>query len=101
MPLPGVVIGDCGPKVGLVILYNIQSIYTLKNGIDNGFLIFKSYRIPAENLLNKLATVDEKGNFVPTIKNPDKRFALSLGALSGGRLSLALATLVEIKKLIN
>jgi len=31
---PGVLVGDCGPKTGL-------------NAIDNGFIIFDNYRIPA------------------------------------------------------
>jgi len=54
--------------------------------IDNGFFIFKNYRIPKSNLLNRFSQINELGEFVSGIKNDDKRFALQLGALSGGRV---------------
>lgn len=54
--LPGITIGDCGPKQGL-------------NGVDNGFIIFDKFRIPVDNLLNKISGIDEKGMFVSTVKN--------------------------------
>ena len=74
--LPGVLVGDCGPKMGL-------------NGIDNGFISFDKYRIPKENQLDRLSGVDENGKYFTTIPNEDKRFATLLGALSGGRVSLS------------
>jgi acyl-CoA oxidase len=43
--LPGITIGDCGPKIG-------------KNSIDNGFLMFDHVRIPKANQLNKISGVD-------------------------------------------
>jgi acyl-CoA oxidase len=43
--LPGVLIGDCGPKTGM-------------HGIDNGFLLFDKVKIPKENQLNRLSGVD-------------------------------------------
>ena len=72
-PYPNVTIGDCGKKMGL-------------DTIDNGFFIFKNYRIPKSNLLNRFSQINELGEFVSGIKNDDKRFALQLGALSGGRV---------------
>lgn len=75
MPLPGVILGDCGKKEGL-------------DGIDNGFMIFKNVRIPKRNLLNRFSDINEEGEFVTSIKNPDQRFGLQLGALSSGRLLL-------------
>lgn len=39
---PGIVIGDCGPKIG-------------NPGIDNGICWFKNYKIPREYLLNKVS----------------------------------------------
>jgi acyl-CoA oxidase len=39
--LPGIIIGDCGPKNGL-------------NGIDNGYTMLKDVRIPSKALLGKL-----------------------------------------------
>ena len=46
--LPGITIGDCGPKFGL-------------NAVDNGFIEFNKYRVPVANLLNKVSGIDEKG----------------------------------------
>lgn len=46
--LPGITIGDCGPKFGL-------------NAVDNGFILFDKFRIPAENLLNKVSGVNKNG----------------------------------------
>ncbi|CAD8063787.1 unnamed protein product [Paramecium primaurelia] len=71
----GITIGDCGPKNGL-------------NGIDNGFLIFKNVRVPLANMLDKFATVTPSGEFKTSIEDPDKRFAVQLASLSGGRIIL-------------
>lgn len=43
--LPGVLIGDCGPKAGL-------------NGVDNGFMLFDNVRIPKDNLLDRISGID-------------------------------------------
>ena len=83
--IPGVVIGDCGYKNG-------------NNGIDNGFLIFKNYRVPRDNLLDKFSQVLPNGEFKTTIKNSDKRFGIQLGSLAGGRITL---THNSICQLIN
>lgn len=69
------ILGDCGKKAGL-------------DGIDNGFIIFNNYRIPRVNLLNRLSNVTADGKFEAKIESPDQRFALSLGALSNGRLMI-------------
>ena len=53
--LPGVVVGDMGPKIGL-------------NGVDNGFLTLNNVRIPRENLLNKTGDVTVDGNYVTPFK---------------------------------
>jgi acyl-CoA oxidase len=44
-PMPGVLLGDCGPKNGL-------------NAIDNGFIMFDNVRIPVENQLSRISGVD-------------------------------------------
>ncbi|CAG9322124.1 unnamed protein product [Blepharisma stoltei] len=72
-PLPGVVIGDCGKKNSL-------------NGIDNGFLIFKNYRVPYDCLLDKHSSISLDNKFKSHIKNNDKRLAMMLGGILRGRI---------------
>ena len=50
MPVPGVEMGDIGPKFG-------------NSNKDNGYMIFKELRIPRDNLLRKFASVDKQGNY--------------------------------------
>jgi len=47
-PLPGITVGDIGPKMG----YDTQ---------DNGFLAFNNVRIPRENMLSKYKQVSPEG----------------------------------------
>ncbi|XP_028674798.1 peroxisomal acyl-coenzyme A oxidase 1 isoform X2 [Erpetoichthys calabaricus] len=50
-PLPGVVVGDIGPKFGF-------------DEIDNGFLKLENVRIPRENMLMKYAKVEPDGRYI-------------------------------------
>ncbi|GFR44234.1 hypothetical protein Agub_g5369 [Astrephomene gubernaculifera] len=52
LPLPGVTIGDIGPKAGF-------------NSVDNGYLSFDHVRIPRENMLMRFAKVTPNGRYVP------------------------------------
>jgi acyl-CoA oxidase len=60
-PLPGVIVGDIGPKAG----YNTK---------DNGFLAFNHVRIPNSHLLQRYLTVDPTG-YVRTQGNPKIHYA--------------------------
>ena len=50
-PLPGVTIGDIGPKFGIIEK-------------DNGFARFDHFRIPRENMLMRFARVEPDGTYV-------------------------------------
>ena len=53
--LPGVIVGEMGPKAGL-------------NGVDNGFVVFNNVHVPRENLLNKTGDVTKEGKYVTPYK---------------------------------
>ncbi|XP_053309460.1 peroxisomal acyl-coenzyme A oxidase 1 isoform X1 [Spea bombifrons] len=55
-PLPGVVVGDIGPKFGF-------------DETDNGFLKFDKVRIPRENMLMKYAQVEPDGTYVKPVSD--------------------------------
>lgn len=56
MPLPGIKIGEIGPKMGF-------------NTADNGFLGFDNYRIPRENMMMKNAQVLKDGTYVKVARH--------------------------------
>ena len=51
MPLPGIQVGDIGPKYG----YNTK---------DNGFVRLNNIRIPRENMLMRYSKVSKAGEFI-------------------------------------
>lgn len=51
-PLPGIQVGDIGPKLGM-------------NTVDNGFLRLTHIRVPRRNMLCKHAQVTADGTYVP------------------------------------
>eukprot|EP00891_Asterochloris_glomerata_P007525 jgi/Astpho2/7525/Aster-02090 len=81
--MPGVEIRDCGYKVGL-------------QGVDNGALRFTSVRLPRTNLLDRFATVDRSGKYSSPY-SPSRRFAATLGELTGGRVGLTCSSVGVLK----
>lgn len=79
MPLPGIILGDCGLKIGM-------------DGVDNGFILFNQVRIPKDNLLNRFSNITDAGEFQTLIESPDHRFGMQLGALGTGRILVILAS---------
>ncbi|MEL7059921.1 MAG: acyl-CoA dehydrogenase [Acidobacteriota bacterium] len=87
-PLPGVSIGDDGPKMGL-------------NGVDNGWLELDRVRVPRSALLDRFAEVSADGEYTSAIASPSKRFFTVLGTLVGGRVSVALGALSVAKSALT
>jgi hypothetical protein len=56
---------------------------------DNGFVMFNNVRIPRENLLDKFQDVTPDGRYQLKVENEAQRFGLTLGSLSGGRVSIS------------
>lgn len=70
-PLPGIDVGDIGPKIGF-------------HSKDNGYLIFNNVAIPRKAMLRRYVSVDREGNL--NIKGDPK---------------IAYATMMEIRKYIS
>ncbi|GIQ59829.1 acyl-CoA oxidase [Flavobacterium collinsii] len=84
MTLKGVMIGDCGHKMGL-------------NGVDNGTISFDEVVIPKENMLDRFASVNDKGEFESPIPSDNRRFFTMLGTLVGGRIGIPRSALAAAK----
>ncbi|OQV05430.1 hypothetical protein CLAIMM_10172 [Cladophialophora immunda] len=72
-PLPGVHVGDIGPKFGY-------------NTMDNGFLLFKNVKIPHVNMLARFSRVDPNSNKYVRPSNP----SLVYGTLTFVRSTIVL-----------
>ncbi|PKB18248.1 acyl-CoA dehydrogenase [Flavobacterium sp. 5] len=82
--LKGITIGDCGHKMGL-------------NGVDNGTIRFDNVNIPKENMLDRFASVNDKGEFESPIPSDNRRFFTMLGTLVGGRIGIPRSALAAAK----
>ncbi|KAI1303149.1 Peroxisomal acyl-coenzyme A oxidase 3 [Halotydeus destructor] len=87
IPYSGLKIGDLGAKIGL-------------NGLDNGFMQFKDYRIPRSALLNKNADLTSSGVYKTSMKDETKRFGRTLGILSCGRVFIILKSVSNLQSAI-
>jgi acyl-CoA oxidase len=74
-PMPGVTIGDDGPKAGLL-------------GVDNGRLTFDHVIVPRDMLLDRYGSVAPDGTYTSSIENETRRFFTMLGTLVRGRVSV-------------
>ena len=72
-PMPGVTIGDDGPKAGLL-------------GVDNGRLSFDHVTVPRDMLLDRYGQVAPDGTYRSSIENDTRRFFTMLGTLVRGRV---------------
>ncbi|MEU4163369.1 acyl-CoA dehydrogenase [Actinoplanes sp. NPDC026670] len=77
-PMPGVTIGDAGPKAGLL-------------GVDNGRLSFDHVTVPRDMLLDRYGQVAPDGTYTSTIENDTRRFFTMLGTLVRGRVTVGAA----------
>ncbi len=82
--LSGITIEDNGYKLGL-------------NGVDNGKIWFNQVAVPRENLLNKYGDIREDGSYHSSIKSQSQRFFTMLGTLVGGRICVAKGALSGAK----
>ncbi|MCA0144941.1 acyl-CoA dehydrogenase [Blastococcus sp. LR1] len=87
-PMPGVTIGDDGPKAGLP-------------GVDNGRLSFDHVQVPRDMLLNRYGQVAEDGTYSSSIENETRRFFTTLGTLVRGRVSVGGASASATKMALD
>ncbi|CAH2299732.1 peroxisomal acyl-coenzyme A oxidase 3 [Pelobates cultripes] len=88
LPMPGVLVGDIGKKLG-------------QNGLDNGFATFHSVRVPQDCLLNQTGDISSSGTYTSKYKDPKQRLGASLGTLSSGRVSIIGMAVVNLKLAIS
>uniref|UniRef100_T1K448 Acyl-coenzyme A oxidase n=1 Tax=Tetranychus urticae TaxID=32264 RepID=T1K448_TETUR len=87
-PYPGIRIGDMGGKVGL-------------NGLDNGFMTFKNYPIPKAALMNRNSDVTQDGKYTLKVRDESKRFGITLGVLSSGRIFIILFSISNLQSALT
>ncbi|KFB44796.1 AGAP011215-PA-like protein [Anopheles sinensis] len=86
---PGLLVGDLGEKAGL-------------HGVDNGFIMFRQYRIPRDHLLARIGDVNEEtGDFESPFPNVTERFALTMGPLVLGRVSICTVSQTLLAKALT
>ena len=69
------------------------------NGVDNGAIRFSGVRVPRENLLDRFGSVDSSGQYRSPY-SASRRFAATLGELTGGRVGLTCSSLGILKVMV-
>ena len=92
-PLPGIEVGDIGPKIGL-------------HTADNGYLKFHHYRIAKKYMLNRFSKINDKGEYEVLDPNSIKILYLSvvrarLGIIVDPWFGLASALTISIRYSIS
>jgi len=78
--LPGVEIGEVGPKIGVMT-------------VDNGWLRFNNYRVPRENMLSRLNEIQPDGTFVKKVES-----RIGYGSMLRVRASIASDSAIRLSK---
>ncbi|OQR81530.1 acyl-CoA dehydrogenase/oxidase [Thraustotheca clavata] len=82
--MPNIVLGDCGPKMGL-------------NGVDNGWLRFEKVRVPYANFLSQYARITADGKYEKDIATTSKPST----ALIATRGELVMLSINMLKKALT
>ncbi|XP_009866204.1 PREDICTED: peroxisomal acyl-coenzyme A oxidase 3-like, partial [Apaloderma vittatum] len=88
LPMPGVIVGDVGKKLG-------------QNGLDNGFAMFHDVRIPKANIVNISGDVTSEGKYSSPIKDVKERFGAALGSLSSSRIIIMAFSTTNLKLAVS
>ncbi|ELR45271.1 Peroxisomal acyl-coenzyme A oxidase 3, partial [Bos mutus] len=91
LPMPGVMVGDIGKKLG-------------QNGLDNGFAMFHKVRIPRQDPLCPSLRWPTVPGPLPSALLPQdvgQRFSESLGSLSSGRVAIVGTSVVNLKLAVS
>lgn len=86
--IPGITVGDIGPKLGFAAL-------------DNGFIAFRQHRIPRSNMLSRYAKIDPATKEYVPPSNPKLLYgsmlAVRVGIVTSSTLTLQAASTVAVR----